>query len=126
MMTINNCIVLLLALQLCMVYLKFINQQYHLGLFFWPYAVSIMKQPNGLQLGKLSFFRDHPTNLKDSFRFIDNIKNKCFQNKIMVSFDVKCLFTNIPVSFTIKLIIDALYQGSATPGTRADFLWHTR
>ena len=28
----------------------------------------------------------------------------------MVSFDVKMLLTNIPVSFTIKLIIDALYH----------------
>ena len=45
--------------------------------------------------GKLSFLRDHPTNIKDSFKFIDNIKDKCFQNKIMVSFDVKSLFINI-------------------------------
>ena len=30
----------------------------------------------------------------------------------MVSFDVKSLFTNIPVLFTIKLIIDALYHNS--------------
>ena len=32
-------------------------------------------------LGKLSFLRDHPTNIKDSFKFIDNIKDICFQNK---------------------------------------------
>ena len=60
--------------------------------------------------GKLSFFRDHSTNIKDSFKFIDEIKDKCFQNKIMVSFGVKRLLTNIPVSFTIKLNIDALYH----------------
>ena len=28
--------------------------------------------------GKLSFFWDHPTDIKDSFKFIDNIKDKCF------------------------------------------------
>ena len=31
------------------------------------------------------------------------------QGTVMISFDVKSLFTNIPVSFTNKLIIDALY-----------------
>ena len=48
---------------------------------------------------------------KNTIKIIkDNIKNKCFQNKIMVSFDVKSLFTNIPVTIIIKLIIDALYH----------------
>ena len=28
--------------------------------------------------GKLSFLRDHPTNTKDAFEFIDKIKDKCF------------------------------------------------
>ena len=32
--------------------------------------------------GKQSFPGDHPTNLKDFFRFIDNIKDECFQNEI--------------------------------------------
>ena len=55
------------------------------------------------------------SNLKDFFKFVDNIKykylNASFQNKIMIySFDVKSLFSNIPISFTIKLIIDALYH----------------
>ena len=45
-----------------------------------------------LLTSKLSFLRDHSTNIKDSFKFFGNIKDKCFQNKIMVSFDVKlCL-----------------------------------
>ena len=71
--------------------------------------------------GKLSFLRDHPTNIKNSIKFIDNIKNKCFQNKIMVSFDVKSLFTNIPVSFTIKLIIVALYHNSKSSNSNTLF-----
>ena len=37
--------------------------------------------------GKLSFLRDHPINIKDSFIFIDNIKDKCVQNMIMVFFE---------------------------------------
>ena len=71
--------------------------------------------------GKLSFLRDHSTNIKDSFKFIDNIKNKCFQNKIMVSFDVKSLFTNISVSFTIKLIIDSLYHNDKSSNSNTLF-----
>ena len=51
--------------------------------------------------GKISSLRDHSTNLKNSFKFIDNIKDKCFHNKIIVSFDAKRLFSNIPISFTI-------------------------
>ena len=71
---------------------------------------------------KLSFLRDHPTNnIKHCFKFIDNIKDKCFQNKIVVSFDVKSLFTNIPVSFTIKLIIDALYHNDKSSNSNTLF-----
>ena len=71
--------------------------------------------------GKLSFLRDHPTNIKESFKFIDNIKDECFQNKIMVSFDVKSLFTNIPVSFTIKRIIDVLYHNDRSSNSNTLF-----
>ena len=71
--------------------------------------------------GKLSFLRDHSTNIKDSFKFIDNIKDKCFQNKIKVSFDVKSLFTNISVSFTIKLIIDSLYHNDKSSNSSTLF-----
>ena len=71
--------------------------------------------------GKLSFLRDHPTNVKDSFKFIDNIKDKCIQNKIMVSFDVKSLFTNILVSFAIKLIIVALYHNGKSSNSNTLF-----
>ena len=39
--------------------------------------------------GKLSLLRDHPTYVEDSFKFIDSIEDKCFQNKIVVSFDEK-------------------------------------
>ena len=71
--------------------------------------------------GKLSSLRDHPTNVRDSFKFIDNIKDEGYRNKIMVSFDVKSLFTNIPVLFTIKLIIDAIYQNGKSSNSNTLF-----
>ena len=36
-------------------------------------------------------------------------------------FDVKSFFTNIPVSFTIKLIIDALYLKSKLSNSNTSF-----
>ena len=39
----------------------------------------------------------------------------------MVSFDGKNLFTNIPVSFTFKLIIDALYHSSKSSNSNTLF-----
>ena len=39
----------------------------------------------------------------------------------MVSFDVKSMFTNIPVSFTIKLIIDALYHNGKSSNSNTLF-----
>ena len=74
--------------------------------------------------GKLSFLRDHPTNIKDFFKFIDNIKDICFQNKIMVSFDVKSLFTNTVFLFHSPLnliIIDALYHNDKSSNSNTLF-----
>ena len=50
----------------------------------------------------LGFFPEHLTNFKDSLIFVDNIKDKLLHYKIMVSFDVISLFTNIPVDYTIN------------------------
>ena len=58
----------------------------------------------------LGFLREHPTNLKDSFTFVNNMKDKFLHNKVMVSFDVISLFTNIPVDYTIDLILDKLFD----------------
>ena len=109
MMIINNCILLPLARQLCKVYLSFINKQYLLR----PILLAICSfnhEATKWLTRKLSFLRDHPTNIKNSFRFIDNIKNKCFQNKIMDPFQVKSLFTVIHVLFTKALIIYCYYN----------------
>ena len=59
---------------------------------------------------KQASLRDHPTNLKDRFEFIDQIKKiDNLHSKTLVSFDVKSLFTNIPVDFTIKLVLNQLF-----------------
>ena len=60
---------------------------------------------------KLASLRDHPTNLKDSFEFMDQIRKiDNLHTKTLVSFDVKSLFTNIPIDFTIKLVLNQLFH----------------
>ena len=59
---------------------------------------------------KLASLRDHQTNLKDSFDFIDQIgKIYNLHIKTLLSFDVESLFTNIPADFTIKLTLNQLF-----------------
>ena len=59
---------------------------------------------------KLASLRDHPTNLKDSFEFMDQIRKiDNLHTKTLVSFDVKSLFTNNPIDFTIKLVLNQLF-----------------
>ena len=56
------------------------------------------------------FTKRHPTNLRDSFEFVDQIRKiDNLHNKTLVSFDVKSLFTNIPVDFTIKSVLNQLF-----------------
>ena len=55
--------------------------------------------------------RQHPTNIKDTFEFVKPIQESSSkQNLIMLSFDVKSLFTNIPVDFVIDLILNKIYD----------------
>ena len=59
--------------------------------------------------------RQHPTVVKDSFEFANKISEiKNLQNYTLVSFDVKSLFTNIPVDFTINLILEKLFPENST------------
>jgi len=53
----------------------------------------------------LSELRRHPTTAKDTFEFLRIIliaDHELDRNRIMCSFDVKSLFTNIPVDFTVN------------------------
>ena len=71
----------------------------------------------------LGFLREHPTNLKDSFTFVNNMKDKFLHNKQMVSFDVISLFTNIPVHYTINLILDKLFDDDTDRRARQHCFW---
>ena len=58
----------------------------------------------------LTPLRQHTSVVKDTFDFLDDISGLSINNKVMASFDVKSLFTNIPVQFTISLISDQIYM----------------
>ena len=62
----------------------------------------------------LANLRQHPTNISDTFTFLSKISNHNFANQTMVSFDVKSLFTNIPLSFTLNLILESIYVDNTT------------
>ena len=47
---------------------------------------------------------------KDSFTFIEEIKQLNTYGKFLISFDVTSLFTNIPLEETIDIAIDTIFQ----------------
>lgn len=62
----------------------------------------------------LEDFDEH--SIKDSFQFQKKITNvRLEENEVPLSFDIKSLFTNIPVNETIDLICDAWYRGTRQP-----------
>ena len=48
---------------------------------------------------------------RDTFSFVNEITNLCTSDKIMVTFDVESLFTNIPLSESIDLAVDYIFSG---------------
>ena len=50
--------------------------------------------------------------LQNSYDFVKEIRNINMSNKIMASFDVQSLFTNIPLNETIEIITKGLYKDS--------------
>ena len=52
--------------------------------------------------------------LKNSLEFIKEINQINLKNKIMASFDIQSLFTNIPLDETIKIIDNELFKDSST------------
>ena len=50
-------------------------------------------------------------NIKNSYEFVKSIKNTKIPNGYnMISFDIKNLFTNVPLDKTIKIILKKIYQ----------------
>ena len=58
----------------------------------------------------LSPLRSRSTDLKDTFSFIDKVKNLSLNDSGMYSFDVVSLFTYILLQFTLQLILDTIFK----------------
>ena len=58
---------------------------------------------------QLSHLTTNSFSIKDSFNFVSEIKNFKNNDFFMASFDVTSLFTNIPVSETCSIVLDALF-----------------
>ena len=56
------------------------------------------------------------TDLTNTFQFVEQIGRKDLSDVHMISFDVKSLFTNIPLNKTINICLDRLYRRD--PGIR--------
>ena len=53
--------------------------------------------------------------VKDSFTFASTIRSTANTNQLMCSFDVKSLFTNVPLHETINICADSLYSCGKNP-----------
>ena len=61
----------------------------------------------------LNPLRQNQLNMKGTFEFVKRIQESSSkQNSIMVSFDVKSLFTNISVDFVIELILNKIFDSN--------------
>ena len=100
---------LLQALLLYTDYQNYRNLELPRDQFFPLVGLLIMNVPGGYR--NLSQISD---NIPDTFTFLSKISNHNFANQTMVSFDVKSLFTNIPLSFTLNLILESIYVDNTT------------
>ena len=65
----------------------------------------------------LTPYRHHQTMIKDTFDFVKKLNKVHFiSSDVLVSFDVKSLFTNIPIDFTINLLMNLVFDGKAKDG----------
>ncbi|CAF1610357.1 unnamed protein product, partial [Rotaria magnacalcarata] len=63
---------------------------------------------------RLSHLRQSQYVIKDSSDFVTKLKNTKNVDKLMISFDVVSLFTNVPLTFTIDYILNQLYPVCST------------
>jgi Reverse transcriptase (RNA-dependent DNA polymerase) len=64
---------------------------------------------------RLNTLRTGPYMIKDRFDFVRKIRKSELGDKTMVSFDVTSLFTNVPLTYTIDLILDKMYPTCSLP-----------
>ena len=55
----------------------------------------------------------HGTDLKDTFQFLEQINGVQLDQYTMISYDVRSLFTNVPLKETIDITMDRLYRSDA-------------
>ena len=63
--------------------------------------------------------------IKDSFEFVNTLREfgEVGEDSFMCSFDVKSLFTNVPIEETIQICLDVLYRSDCTnPGIEEPIL----
>ena len=76
----------------------------------------------------LTPLREHPSNIKDTFDFVTRILSSKPAANHMVSFDVKSLFTNIPIDFVIDQILEKSFPDNSL--THSQFkkllIWTTK
>ena len=77
--------------------------------------------------------REHPSNIKDTFDFVTRILSSKPGPNHMVSFDVKSLFTNIPIDFVIDQMLEksfpdkkALFHGLTHFQFKKILIWTTK
>ena len=66
------------------------------------YLVEILTEP---------LLKDNKFVLKDTFDFVNKVsKLNTNSDKYMISFDVESLFTNVPTTETIEIILNRIYK----------------
>ena len=82
-----------------------------------PFTPILQKLSPTAQIGQIpKFFIIVHFNLllticwKDSFEVIERIKNIKSENTVLTSFDVKQLFSNVPLKESIKVSVDKLHE----------------
>ena len=78
---------------------------------FWPIVSSVRTYNYNLAKYLCNLRSPHLPEqycTKDTFTFVEELKRVSLVDKFLVSFDVTSLFTNIPLSTTIKLAVDLI------------------
>ena len=59
---------------------------------------------------EISQYATNEYTLHNSYDFFDNIRHMNLKNKYIVSMDIECLYTNIPVRETIDILTNLIYE----------------